>query len=60
MTIFIAVTLWLLGSQAHLEQKRFDTLSECLAYGQARTMRLMAEDADMLYGSCHPIPVMES
>ena len=60
MTIFIAVTLWLLSGQAYLEQKSFNSLTECLTYGQAKTMQLMANDADILYGSCHPIPVMES
>ena len=60
MTIFIAVTLWLLSGQAHLEQKSFNSLAECLTYGQSKYIQLLAEDADVLYGSCHPIPVMES
>ena len=60
MTIFIAVTLWLLSGQAYLEQKSFDSLSECLTYGQAKTMQLMVDGADILYGSCHQTPGAQS
>ena len=60
MTIFIAITLYLLNGQAHLEQKNFKTLAECMTYGQAKVMQLMTDDANVLYGSCHESQGVES
>lgn len=55
MSIFIAITLWLLNGQAHLEQKSFKDLAECMSYGQARVIELLEKDAELLYGSCYQV-----
>ena len=60
MTIFIAITLWLLNGQVHLEQQRFKTLEECMTYGQKNVVQLMERNVDVLYGSCHQVAGSES
>lgn len=60
MSIFIAITLWLLNGQATLEQKSFKTLAECMNYGQSHYTQLLKDGADVLYGSCHQVAGSES
>lgn len=55
MSIFIAITLWLLNGQAYLEQKTFKDLAECVSYGQTRVIELLEKDAEVLYGSCYQV-----
>ena len=55
MITYIAITLYILSGNAHLDQKGFDDLQDCMAYGYAKTMQLEEKKAEVLYGACYPV-----